>query len=303
MSNHPTLLEQFRSFCYQNKPKDFKEALEYFVVFGGMGWNVDTSKPILELIESKLLKNYTYIHGDLTKITDSDKTSHALLSGIAMGDRRIHSALKRARISREDAEYSIKNLEDRGMLEVESSLESSLSEERVDEKLNFTIPFMRFWFAFISPFFKGIKAGDYGEVKQRINNRESGFSNLIFEKLSYEVLKNSLKDDSIEDIGSYWDRDVEIEILAKTVSGKIIAGACKYSNSKANKTDLRKLKDRCATAELTPDVFVLFSKSGFSNELKKEKGSELKLYSLRNYNSLIENLSEKDFLKNYGKKY
>jgi hypothetical protein len=303
MSKHPTLLKQFRSFCYQNKPKNFEEALEYFSVFGGMGWSVDTDKPLIELIESKLLKNYSYIHGDLTKLTNSDKVSHALLSGIAMGDRRVHSALKRARISREDGQRAIDELCERGMLEVENSLESPPSDEKVDDKINFTIPFMRFWFAFISPFFKGIKEGDYKEVKERFNNRESGFSNLIFEKLSYELLKNSFIEDPIVEIGSYWDRNVDIDILAKTASGKIVAGACKFSNAKANKNELNKLKEKCATAELTPDICVLFSKSGFSNELKNEKGTDLKLFALKNYKRLIEDLSEKDFLVNTGKKY
>jgi hypothetical protein len=303
MSKNPTLLEHFRSFCFLNNVEDFEEALEYFTLFGGMGWRVDTSKSLLELIESKLLKNYTYIHGDITKITDSNKTSHALLSGIAMGDRRVHSALKRARISREDAQRSIDTLEERGMLEIENSLESPPSDERIDDKLNFTTPFMRFWFAFISPFFKGIKEGNYEEVKRRFNNRQNGFSNLILEKLSYEVLQNSFKDDHIKEVGSYWDRNVEIDILAKTASGKIVAGVCKFSKAKANKTELTKLKEKCAIAELTPDIYVIFSKSGFSNELKSEKGENLKLFTMKNYKKLIQNLNKEDLLIYSGKKY
>ena len=35
----------------------------------------------------------------------------------------------------------------------------SFYENNIDEKLNFTAPFMRFWFSFISPYFKGIKDG------------------------------------------------------------------------------------------------------------------------------------------------
>jgi hypothetical protein len=35
MSKHPTLLQQFRSFCFQNNTTDFEKAVEYFAVFGG----------------------------------------------------------------------------------------------------------------------------------------------------------------------------------------------------------------------------------------------------------------------------
>ncbi|OIP54454.1 MAG: ATPase [Helicobacteraceae bacterium CG2_30_36_10] len=303
MAKYPTLLEQFRSFYFQNNPKDLEKAVEYFSIFGGMGWNVDTDKAAIELIESKILKNYTYIHGDITKVTNSDKVSHSLLSGVAMGDRRMHSALKRARISRQDGERVVENLCDMGFLSLETSLEGPPSSDRIDDKLNFSVPFMRFWFSFISPFFKGIKDNDYAEVKKSFSSRESEFCNLTFESLSKELLKKSFKENPIMEIGSYWDRNVEIDILAKTKSGKIVAGACKYSNVKANKTDLTKLKEKCATADLTSDIYVLFSKSGFSNELKNEKGADVKLYALKNFKGLVENLSERDFIECIGKRY
>lgn len=303
MAKYPTLLQQFRSFYFQNSPKNLEEAIEYFAIFGGMGWSVDTSKAPMELIERKILKNYTYIHGDITKVTNSDKITHSLLSGIASGDGRIHSALKRARISRGEAQRAIDDMCDMGFLTIESSLETPPNDDAIDDKLNFSLPFMRFWFSFVSPFFKGIKEGDYKEVKERYANNKNEFSNLIFEKLSFEVLKKSFKEDPIVEIGSYWDRDVEIDILAKTKSGKIVAGACKYANSKANKGELSKLKQKCEKAELTPDIYVLFSKSGFSSELKGEKGSTLKLYALKNFRVLVEELSERDFIECVGKKY
>lgn len=304
MAKHPTLLEQFRSFYFQNNPQDMEQAIKYFSVFGGMSWNVDMDVPLDELIESKILNNYRYIHGDITKITESDRHSHLLLSGIAMGDRRTHSALKKARISRSDGEYAMENLFERGLLKAEYSLESPPNEDdNIDEKLNFTAPFMRFWFSFVSPFFKGIRDGDYKESQERFINREQEFSELVFTKLAMEVMKKSFKEDPITEIGSYWDRNTEIDILAKTKSGKIIAGICKNSNSKAKKTELSKLKEQCDKAELTADINVVISKSGFSNELKNLKGAELRLFALKNFKSLVEDLSERDFIECTGKRY
>jgi len=304
MAKHPTLLEQFRSFYFQNNPQDMEQAIKYFSVFGGMSWNVDMDVPLDELIESKVLNNYRYIHADITKITESDRHSHLLLSGIAMGDRRTHSALKKARISRSDGEYAMENLFERGMLEAEYSLESPPnSDDKIDEKLNFTAPFMRFWFSFVSPFFKGIRDGDYKEAQERFINREQEFSELIFTKLAMEVMKKSFKEDPITEIGSYWHRNTEIDILAKTKSGKIIAGICKNSKSKANKTELTKLKEQCEKAELTVDIKVVISKNGFSNELKNLKGADLRLFALKNFKSLVEDLYEEDFIECTGKRY
>lgn len=304
MAKQPSILEQFRSFCFQNKPQELEQALEYFSVFGGMGWSVDMGKPLDALIEGKVLKNYTYIHGDITKLTQSDKMSHALLSAVAVGDGRVHSALKRARISRVEGEKVIHSLCSKNLLKREYSLESPPNEdEKIDEKLNFNTPFMRFWFAFVSPYFKTIKEGDFKEAKEQFANRKSEFFELTFKKLSHELIKKSLGDDVIVEIGSYWDREAQIDILAKTKSGKIVAGICKYSNQKAKKSELTKLQEQCRAAELTPDICVIVSKSGFSNELKALKGEDLKLLGLKNFKTLIEDLSEKDFIECVGKKY
>ena len=303
MSKYPTFLEQFRSFNFQNNPKNLEEAIEYFAIFGGMGWSVDTNKPLIDLIESKILKNYTYIHNDITKVTNSDKIKHSLLNGVALGDGRVHSSIKRARISRQDSQRAIDDLYNMGFLNIENSLEDPVSDEKIDEKLSFSLPFMRFWFAFVSPFFKSIKDKDYRETKEKFSNHRVEFLNLIFENLSKELLKKTFKDDPIVEIGSYWDRDISIEILAKTASGKIIAGACKYSNIKSNKTELTKLKQKCELAQLPVDIFVLFSKSGFSSELKNQKGKDLKLYTLKSFKLLLDELSEADFIECIGKKY
>ncbi|MDO9206683.1 MAG: DUF234 domain-containing protein [Sulfuricurvum sp.] len=304
MAKFPTLLEQFRSFCFQNNANDVEEAVQYFAVFGGMGWNVDMTKSLDALIEEKILKNYPYIHGDIAKITQSNQIHHKLLSALATGDRREHSAFRKADVARAEGEASIKFLIDNGVLIRDKSQEQPADEnEIVSDKLLFTLPFMRFWFSSISPYYKGIKEGDYTEVKERWNNLQREFTDFIYEQLVMELVKKSFKEDPIEKIGSYWDKNSEIEILARTKSGKTVAGSCKYSKSKANKSELTKLKESCSQAQIQADIFVIFSKNGFSSEFKKEKGETLKLFALKNLKSLMDDLSSKDLLVNTNKKY
>jgi hypothetical protein len=202
-----------------------------------MGWTVDMSKPLDKLIEEKILKNYPYIHGDIAKITQSNQTHHKILSALATGDRREYSAFKRADVERKEGGDSIKFLVDNGLLIRDKSQEQPADEyEVVSDKLLFTLPFMRFWFSSISPYYKGIKEGNYTEVKERWSHLQYEFTDLIYEQLIMELIKKSFKEDPIEKIGSYWDKNSEIEILARTKSGKIVAGTCKYSKSKANKS-------------------------------------------------------------------
>jgi len=218
---------------------------------------------------------------------------HSILTGIAMGDGKTHTAYKRANTSKEVGDKAIKELCDLGIIRLEKSKKvfTSWAEEdgeKISNKLYFTSPFLRFWFAFISPLFKGIKEGDYKEVRERFLNRESEFVNLTFEQLSQELLKASFNEYKIVECGSYWDNNIELEIYAKTKSGKIIAGTCKYTNAKVKKSSLTKLQEKCEKAKIKADIFVIVSKRGFSSELKSLKGENLKLFTLKNFKKLVE---------------
>jgi len=216
---------------------------------------------------------------------------HSILTGIAMGDGKTHTAFKRANIAPDTGINAIDELCETGIIELKKGNQFFTSwkdRESVDNKLFFTSPFLRFWFAFISPIFKGIRDGDYKEIRERFENRKSEFIQLPFIELSHELLNLSFKDDPIVEIGTYWDNSIDLDIFAKTKSGKIIVGVSKYTNSKVKKNELSKLKESCEKAKIEVDIFVLISKSGFSNELKSLKGENLKLFTLKNFKKLVE---------------
>jgi hypothetical protein len=233
---------------------------------------------------------------------------HAMLTAIATGDRREYSAFKKVNIGREEGEEIIDFLIKDGFLIFDKSVEKPVNEkDGISDKLLFVTPFMRFWFAVVSPTYKSIKEGDYKEVKERWSHMKADFFTHIYDQLVLEMLKQGFKDafegDPIIAIGGYWDKNVEIDILIKRKSGELIAGATKYSKSKVNKSELTKIKEKCAQAELDVETFVIFSKNKFSSELKKEKGDKLQLFSLRNLMGLVAKLSEKDLLTYTNKKY
>ncbi|MEA3331697.1 MAG: DUF234 domain-containing protein [Campylobacterota bacterium] len=214
---------------------------------------------------------------------------HSILTGIATGDAKTHTAFRRANVAKDVGEKAIKELCETGIIKLQPSRKifTTWSEdEKVSDKLYFSSPFMRFWFAFISPLFKGIKEGDYKEIKERFANREREFISLTFEQLSHEFLTLEFRDDPIVEIGSYWDNSVEIDIYAKTKSGKVIAGTCKYTNAKIKKSELTKLQENCQKANIEADIFVILSKRGFSSELKALKGENLKLFTVKNFKKL-----------------
>jgi len=293
LSKSQTLQEQFKIFYNGHKPKNFEEAIEKFAIFGGVGWGeIDTSKESYELIKKLILNDYSYIRNDVNDITTGAPLYHSLLSAIAMGDGKTHSSYKRAKLEKDVGDRAVQELTERNIIRVEKPKKEFTSwaeNETLDNKLYFTTPFLRFWFAFVSPLFKGIRDKNYEEVKKRWVNREAEFTNLIFTQLSYDLIKQEFsKKDKILEISSYWDKKIELDIYAKTKSGKIIVGSTKYTNAKVKKSELTRLQELCKDANINADIFVLVSKKGFSSELKSLKSEELKLYTIKNFKNLLE---------------
>jgi hypothetical protein len=122
-------------------------------------------------------------------------------------------------------------------------------------------------------------------------------------ELVKQTFSEKFRDDPVVSIGSYYDKQVQIEILAKRKSGKMLAGECKYSEKEANINMLNALKEKCQKVELDVTDYVLFSKHGFSSELGQMKDEKLTLLAHEQLSLLLDNLSEDDLLMYRNKKY
>ncbi len=309
------LLRQFRSFYARHFPNDIEHLIDYFAIFGGLGWEIDIDAPLDELITEHILDNYGHLYNLISAKTLGEPTHHRLLSALAIGDRRIHSAFKRARVCEAEGGQALDFLRHAGVLKMEFSrerppekshpkqqLKKEVRRHRISHKMHFTSPFLRFWFYFIAPFHKQIEQGEYENVLERFHERQQSFTGRVFEELSDLLLTRLHTADPIVDSGSYWDRQVEIDILAQTYQDKIIVGECKWTNHKINKSELGKLQEKCERLGITPDQIVMFSKRGFSNELKHNDDPSLLLYDASDFTQLLDNIQpDKDLLKGYAR--
>jgi len=304
MAKHPTLLQHFRSFAYQNRISDIDTALAYFAVFGGTGWDIDTSKSIETCIEEKILNNYESLHHSMTRYTHNNPVYHRVLSIIALGTEHEHDVFKKAKIGKDRGEEAIDYLEKKSLLRFDLSVKEPLQEcDTKSDRILFALPFMRFWFGMISQNYKNIAEGHFTEFGEKWQQRKANFPILLSNLLIRELVRQRYMDDPVVSIGTYYDKHTYIDIVAIRKSGKMLAGACKYAKEPAKPHMLHALKEKCKKAELEITESILFSQNGFMPELEQTQDTGVTLLSKKDLSGLLEDLSEADLLTYTNRKY
>ena len=302
--------QQFRSFYFRHMIHDMERLIEHFSVFGGLGWHIDIDAPLEELIVTEILENFAVLHNQILELTTEEKQYAKLLTTLARGDRRIFSAFNKSGLTNLSGGMSLKHLQDTGVLEAEYSREEPLDKggyklkredarHRISHKMRFTSPFLRFWFYFISPMRSYIEKGHYEKVIKNFTQHHQSFVGYTYEELSNEMMKLKCADLRLVDSGSYWDRHVEIDLMATTEKGQLILGECKWKNHKMNKKELNRLMEKCEKVNFRPDYILLFAKRGFSKELLSLRSSHLQLYSCEDFEALLQDVSQNDLIRGF----
>ncbi len=306
------LLEQFRSFYIRNYPDDMERQIEYFAIFGGLGWEIDTSLPITHLIQELVLENFTNLNQKIRDLSLDNEENLRLLRALAIGDRRIFSAFNRAGLNNANGGSALNYLQEKGLIQIEYSreepakslnpdgkLKREVSRHRISHKVLFTHPFVRFWFYFVAPYRREIRDGEYDNFLKNFEIKQNSYTSLVFEELSEILLNYHLRDSQILSSGSYWDANIEIDILTITQDENVYAAECKWTNHKVNKKELNKLNEKCEKLDISPTQIIFFSKRGFSKELKQNQGKELALYSTNDFEALVKNIKQAELIEDF----
>lgn len=312
MMTNSKLLEQFRSFYFQNYPDDMEIQISYFAVFGGLGLDIDTTQPISTLIIKHILENFELLDAKIQELTNHNLTNRRLLKALALGDRRIFSAFNRAGLNNGNGGAALNFLQDAGLIQMEYSREQHPREKnpnaklkrrearhRISHKVLFTYPFVRFWFYFVVPHIREIGEKNYEKFLLNFSQKQNSYTSLVFEELSEVLLNYHLRDAQIVSSGSYWDANLEIDILTLTDDGNIYVGECKWTNHQINKKELHKLKEKCEKLDIVPSQIILFAKRSFSKELISMQGKELALFCAEDFSALVKNRQNAQEIKSF----
>lgn len=274
---------------------ELEQAVEYFSILGGMGKNIelDYFDDVFSMVESNFVENFSKFQTLVSPSYLLESPYREILIAVARGDGKLYSVLRKAKVSETLGEQIIQELVSLNVLKVEASRESPLRTHpkhklkkeqrsyRVQDKLRFVQPFMRFWFGFVTYYRKDLAVGKGDAFLENFEKHYDRLRSLVYEQLCDALLvEHYAKHNNIVDSGSFWNIHSEFDILAVSKDKKVILGECKYKDRKVCKNELTKLKAKALESGIKVDIYALFSKSGFSNELLQTQDKDLLLFDL-----------------------
>ena len=276
--------------------------MEYFSILGGIGESIelDYYDDVFSMVKSNFVDDFISYQNLVLPSYLLETPYRELLVAVARGDGKLYSVLRKSKLSEGVGERIVEELVSLNILKIEYSRESPLKRHpkhklkkeqrsyRIQDKLRFIHPFMRFWFGFVTYYKNELLIGKGDRFLENFEKHYERLRSLVYEQLSNDLLIKYYDDkEPIISSGSYWNIYSEFDILAVTQNKKIILGECKYKDRTVCKNELTKLKQKAAESGIKVDVYALFSKSGFSKELLGMKSEQLLLFDLNDLKVLL----------------
>lgn len=293
----------FATFHQHFPTLDVQETIEFYSVFSdfplldSLGGVSDLKSAISSLVVdniTSLQANFIY---DADPLFQNDLES--MLIRLAIGDRKNYTVFKKEKIPHMRGKMLYKALFEHKIIAKERSREKpirsfrgqnikkSLRHYKVQDKIYFRENFTRFWFTFIAPHLREFPLINKEVLLKTIETHIEEYISLSFEKLSDALLVQRYSPQDVISHGSYWDKNIEIDILIETLEGTCIAGEAKWKNTKICKNLFNALQHKCDKAGLGATHFALCSKSGFSKELLKLQNEHLCLIEPKDFKELF----------------
>lgn len=259
-----------------------------YAVFDGLN-DVRFRDDLAQSIKQNLLIPYEMI----ARRFDFDKQTNFALFLLAKNSRKRYSINRK--IGHFKAQNIINTLLNAGILSLEKSkeqkaplikgqkLKKHLKHYTIQDKILFKDNFTRFFFRFLKPNEALIKQGEFDRVLKLIFKEFEHYQSFCFELLSKEFLQKKFK---LQNISSFWHRNIELDLYYKDKAFCFI-GEVKFKNRKICKNIFKLLQNKAKYLDIKPDFYIIFSKSGFSNEFERKKERNLLLFDLNDCKELI----------------
>ena len=292
-------LKEIDFFHYHKFYKNLSnvELIEYFSVTGGIPKYIELfnqSKNLYEAIRNEILNKNKFLYLEprfllREEVTDVS-TYFSILTIIAAGNHKLSNITGRLGVKASSITPFLKKLIDLDIIEKEIPI-TEMNPSKSKKGLYFIKDnFLRFWFRFVFPYQSYLEIDDLAFVEKKIKEEFGYFVSNVFEIISRRMMFKLKFPFMIEKCGRWWDKNSEIDVVALGGNDEIIFGECKWSKKHVGMSVLSELQAKSKNVKWgspkRKEYFILFSKSGFSNDLTlyAKQNKELFLIDVNQFN-------------------
>ncbi len=275
-------LKEYTFVDFVNRfPKSSVETCIYInSVLGGIPeyldlWQEDLS--VKENIKTVLLtKNSGLIHAPLQLLKQELRDPavyNTILYYLAQGNRKLNDLHARTGFSRAKISVYLKNLIQLDIVEKLVPLEDKGRENAQKGLYRIKDNFLSFWYRFVFPNLSELMLDKVNDVfEQKIAPYLNAYMGEYFADVCAEVLKLMNLHRRLPVVFLWWDRwygkNGTIDILSQSEDKKTLIGQCLWEEDTTGIQDYQRLLILAEEARVNPDYCYLFSKKGFSDELR-----------------------------------
>ena len=270
--------------------KSRRELIEMYSVTGGVPKYIELfaeSKDIYKAIERNVLNRSGYLYDEPNFLLQQEVSEvgsyFSVIKAIAAGNSKLSAIASMLEVKATSLTKYLKTLMDLDILEREVPITENNPEKSKKGLYKIKDNYIRFWFAFIYPNRSFIESGNSWIVMDKIhkglitNHTAYVYEDVCRERM-WELNVAETWPFQFSKIGRWWDAHDEIDIAAMDPDGEnLILGECKFWKEPVGVSVLQTLENKSVRVEwkkATRHVwYVLFSASGFTEELKQSAAS------------------------------
>ncbi len=266
--------------------KSRKELIEFYSVTGGVPKYIELfedDRDIYTAIEKNILNTSSFLYDEPTFLLQKEVSEigsyFSVIRTIAQGNHKLSKIAGVLEVKQTSLSKYLKTLINLDILEREVPVTETDPEKSKKGLYKIRDPFLLFWFKFVYPNLGYIESDQEQVVIDKIRrNLVDNHIAFIYEDICrermWQLAGEGKWDFTFTKVGRWWDnKGEEIDVAALDDAGcNGVFGECKYWKTPVGINVLRDLERKAALVDWKKgsrkDWFILFSASGFTEDLK-----------------------------------
>jgi len=250
-------------------------------VFGGAPYYLDgvgLNHDLGTVVQQSILSQQGFLHNEpeyvlRTELTEPNRY-FAILKAIAAGSTTANEIAGAVGIDGKQISTYTQKLGRLRLVEREVPITEDKAKSRRG-RYRILDPLFRFWFRFVygnEDRYERLGEEAYGTV---IEPEMADFVSQEFETLCQDALPGLYPGETFVDIGRWWYKEHEVDVVGLTDDGTMVAGECKFTSSPLDYSALASLEDHADEIRWSRDSgevereYALFARGGFTQSVRE----------------------------------